>query len=88
MALLVQILLLKNTDSAKKKKAGIAATKLGKGLQLEGLQKLNFICFYDIKMHWAMGTIRIWHGRIPLQKLLKTEAHKINEFSVAHPCVR
>lgn len=81
MALLVQILLLKNTDSAKENKMYHLQQQNWGGVQLEGLQKLNFIYLYDIKLHWAMGTIRLWHGRIPLRKLLKAEAHKINEFS-------
>lgn len=57
-------------------------------MQLEGVEKPDVIYFYDTKMHWAMGTIRFWHGRILVQKQLKTEAYKINEFSSGPSCVR
>lgn len=45
-------------------------------LQWEGLLKLDFIYFYDEKMHWAMETMRLWHSRIPIRKVLETEEQK------------
>lgn len=79
---MLQILLVKNIDSAKerKKKAFITVTEW-RVLQLEGLQKLDFIYFYGIQIHWATGTMRLWHSRIPSRKVLKTEEQKIHEFS-------
>jgi len=38
-------------------------------------QKPDFIPFCFKNIHWAMETIRLWHVRTPLQKLLKTEAY-------------
>lgn len=76
LALLVQILFVKEHRFSKGEGYTSFRNKLGEVFcNSNGLQKPDFIPFYFKNIHWAMETIRPWHVRTPLQKLLKTEAY-------------